>query len=315
MEYRPLGRSGLQLSLAGLGCNNFGMRIDKDQSAAVVHKALDLGVNFFDTADIYGGTRSEEFLGAALGDRRKDVVVATKFVGPVGGSVLTRGASRRHIMQALHDSLRRLDTDWIDLYQVHFPDPGTPIDETLRALDDLVRDGKVNYIGCSNFSGWQIVEAQWTCRLNHFAPIVSAQNEYNLLDRRIEREVVPACNAYGLGVLPYFPLASGFLTGKYRPGEKPGADTRLGAWGPRGEQMLSERNFETLGKLEAVAEKHGKSMLDLAIGWLASQPHVSSVIAGATKPEQVEANVAAANWRLTPDQLAEVDAATRKADS
>jgi len=314
MEYRPLGRSGLQLSLAGLGCNNFGMRIDKDQSAAVVHKALDLGVNFFDTADIYGGTRSEEFLGAALGDRRKDVVVATKFVGPVGGSVLTKGASRRHIMQALHDSLRRLDTDWIDLYQVHFPDPGTPIDETLRALDDLVRDGKVNYIGCSNFSGWQIVEAQWTCRLNHFAPVVSAQNEYNLLDRRIEREVVPACNAYGLGVLPYFPLASGFLTGKYRPGEKPGADTRLGAWGPRGEQMLSERNFETLGKLEAVAEKHGKSMLDLAIGWLASQPHVSSVIAGATKPEQVEANVAAVGWRLTPDQLTEVDAATKRGE-
>jgi aryl-alcohol dehydrogenase-like predicted oxidoreductase len=314
MEYKPLGRSGLQVSAVGLGCNNFGMRIDKDQTAAVVNKALELGVNFFDTANIYGGTRSEEFLGAALGDRRKDVVVATKFVGPVGGSVLTKGASRRHIMQAVHDSLRRLDTDWIDLYQIHFPDPGTPIDETLRALDDLVRDGKVNYIGCSNFSGWQIVEAQWTCRSANLVPLVSAQNEYNLLDRRVEREVVPAAATYGLGVLPYFPLASGFLTGKYRPGEKPGTDTRLGAWGPRGEQMLSDRNFEVLGKLEAIAERHGKTMLDLAVGWLASQPHVSSVIAGATKPEQVEANVAAAKWRLTPDQLAEVDAATKRGE-
>jgi aryl-alcohol dehydrogenase-like predicted oxidoreductase len=312
MEYKPLGRSGLQVSAVGLGCNNFGMRIDKDQTAAVVDKALELGVNFFDTANIYGGTRSEEFLGAALGDRRKDVILATKFVGPVGGSVLTKGASRRHIMQAVHDSLRRLDTDWIDLYQIHFPDPGTPIDETLRALDDLVHAGDVNYIGCSNFGGWQIVEAQWTCRSARLNPLISAQNEYNLLDRRIEREVVPAAGAYGLGILPYFPLASGFLTGKYRPGEKPGADTRLGAWGPRGEQMLSDRNFEVLGKLEAVAQKHDKTMLDLAIGWLASQPHVSSVIAGATKPEQVEANVAAANWRLSPDQLAEVDAATNR---
>jgi aryl-alcohol dehydrogenase-like predicted oxidoreductase len=314
MEYKPLGRSGLQVSTVGLGCNNFGMRIDKDQTAAVVNKALELGVNFFDTANIYGGTRSEEFLGAALGDRRKDVVVATKFVGPVGGSVLTKGASRRHIMQAAHDSMRRLQTDWIDLYQIHFPDPGTPIEETLRALDDLVRRGDVNYIGCSNFSGWQIADAQWTCRANHLNPLVSAQNEYNLLDRRIEREVVPAANAYGLGILPYFPLASGFLTGKYRQGEKPAADTRLGAWGPRGEQVLSDRNFETLGKLQPIAEKNGKTMLDLAVGWLVSQPHVSSVIAGATKPEQVEANVAAANWRLTPDQLSEVDAATKRSE-
>jgi aryl-alcohol dehydrogenase-like predicted oxidoreductase len=314
MEYKPLGRSGLQVSAVGLGCNNFGMRIDKDQTAAVVNKALELGVNFFDTANIYGGTRSEEFLGAALGDRRRDVVVATKFVGPVGGSVLTKGASRRHIIQAAHDSMRRLQTDWIDLYQIHFPDPGTPIEETLRALDDLVRRGDVNYIGCSNFSGWQIADAQWTCRANHLNPLVSAQNEYNLLDRRIEREVVPAANAYGLGILPYFPLASGFLTGKYRQGEKPGADTRLGAWGPRGEQVLSDRNFETLGKLEPIAEKNGKTMLDLAVGWLVSQPHVSSVIAGATKPEQVEANVAAANWRLTPEQLSEVDAATKRSE-
>jgi aryl-alcohol dehydrogenase-like predicted oxidoreductase len=311
MEYKPLGRSGLQISVVGLGCNNFGMRIDKDQTQVVVDKAIDSGINFFDTANIYGGTRSEEFLGAALGKRRKDIVLATKFVGPVGGSVLTKGASRRHIIQACDDSLQRLDTDWIDLYQIHFPDPGTPIDETLRALDDLVRAGKVNYIGCSNFSGWQIAEAQWICRTEHLNPIVSAQNEYSLLNRKVEREVVPAANAYGLGILPYFPLASGFLTGKYKQGEKPGADTRLGAWGPRGEQMLSEDNFEVLGKLQDIATKYEKPMTDVAIGWLAAQPHVSSVIAGATKPEQIEANVAAGDARLPPEALAEIDAATK----
>src|SRR2546427_6555300 len=217
MEYRNVGRSGLQVSVAGLGCNNFGMRIDKEQTAAVVHRALDLGVTLFDTADIYGGTRSEEFLGAALGDRRKNVVVATKFVGPVGEGPLNRGASRRHVFDAVEGSLRRLGTDWIDLYQIHFPDVTTPIEETLRTLDDVVRQGKVRYIGCSNFAGWQVVEAQWTARTQHFLPLVSAQSEYNLLNRRIERELVPACREYGLGILPYFPLASGFLSGKYRP--------------------------------------------------------------------------------------------------
>jgi aryl-alcohol dehydrogenase-like predicted oxidoreductase len=311
MDYKSLGRSGLQVSVVGLGCNNFGMRIDKDQTQAVVDKAIEVGINFFDTANIYGGTRSEEFLGAALGSRRKDIVLATKFVGPVGGSVLTKGASRRHIIQACDDSLRRLDTDWIDLYQIHFPDPGTPIDETLRALDDLVRAGKVNYIGCSNFSGWQIAEAQWITRTEHLNPIISAQNEYSLLDRRAEKEVVPAANAYGLGILPYFPLASGFLTGKYKQGEKPGADTRLGAWGPRGEQMLSDRNFEVLGKLQDIATKYEKPMTDVAIGWLVAQPHVSSVIAGATKPEQVEANVKAGDARLPAEAVAEIDAATK----
>ncbi len=315
MEYRSLGRSGLQVSAVGLGCNNFGMRIDKEQSAAVVDKALDLGINFFDTANIYGGTRSEEFLGAALGEKRKDIVLATKFVGPVGGSVLTKGASRRHMFQALEDSLRRLGTDWVDLYQIHFPDPGTPIEETLRALDDILRQGKARYIGCSNFAGWQVVEAQWITRTQHLAPLISAQNEYNLLDRRIERELVPACNAYGLGVLPYFPLASGFLTGKYRPGEKPAADTRLGAWGPRGEQVLSERNFQILSGLETFAQSRERSMLDLAIGWLASQGHVASVIAGATKPEQVEQNVKAADWRLSDEEMREVDAVTKKKEA
>src|SRR5438876_3029398 len=314
MEYRNVGRSGLQVSVAGLGCNNFGMRIDKDQTAAVVYRALELGVTLFDTADIYGGTRSEEFLGAALGDRRKNVVVATKFVGPVGEGPLNRGASRRHVLDAVEGSLRRLGTDWIDLYQIHFPDVTTPIEETLRTLDDVVRQGKARYIGCSNFAGWQVVEAQWTARTEHFVPLISAQSEYSLLNRRIERELVPACQEYELGILPYFPLASGFLSGKYHPGEKPPEGTRLAAWGPRGEEVLSERNFAILGALEQFAEARGKTVLDVAIGWLASHPYVPSVIAGATKPEQVEENVKAAEWRVTPEEVSEIDGITSRRD-
>jgi aryl-alcohol dehydrogenase-like predicted oxidoreductase len=219
MEQRNLGRSGLQVSAVGLGCNNFGWRCDQKQTAAVVGKALELGMTLFDTADIYAGGLSEEYLGKALGDRRKDVVLATKFAGPMGGSPRSRDTSRRHVLEAAEASLRRLGTDWIDLYQIHFPDSLTPIGETLRALDDLVRQGKVRYVGCSNFAAWQVVEAQWITRTEHLSPLISAQNEYNLLERRIERELVPACTAYGLSILPYFPLASGFLTGKYRPGE------------------------------------------------------------------------------------------------
>jgi aryl-alcohol dehydrogenase-like predicted oxidoreductase len=313
VEYKSLGRSGLQVSLVGLGCNNFGRRCDPQQTAAVVNKAIELGITFFDTADVYGpGGLSEEYLGAALGDRRRDVVVATKFVGPMGEGPLKGGASRRYVYQAVEASLRRLATDYIDVYQIHFPDARTPIDETLRALDDLVRQGKVRYLGCSNFTGWQVVEAQWTARTEHLSPFVSAQNQYNLLDRRIERELVPACNAYGLGVLPYFPLASGFLTGKYRPGEPPPEGTRLAGAGPMAERFLNEGNFATLTKLESFAEQQGHSMLQLAIGWLASQPHVASVIAGATKPEQVEQNVQAAGWKLSAEELAEVNRLSRR---
>ncbi|HET8943143.1 MAG TPA: aldo/keto reductase, partial [Dehalococcoidia bacterium] len=242
---------------------------------------------------------------------RRDVIVATKFSGPMGQGPTNRGTSRHHIFHQVEASLRRLGTDYIDLYQIHFPDPTTPIEETLRALDDLVHAGKVRYIGCSNFTGWQAVEAQWTARANHLNPLVSAQNEYNLLDRRIEIELVPACNAYGMGILPYFPLASGFLTGKYRHGEPPPQGTRLQMWGPRGERVLSEHNFAVLSRLEDFAKSRGHSMLELAVGWLASQPHVSSVIAGATTPEQVEQNAAAAAWVLSAEDMAEVDAATR----
>ena len=316
MEYRNLGRSGLQVSAVGLGCNNFGMRIDAAQSAEVVHKALDLGINFFDTADIYGGRgKSEEMLGAALKGRRRNAVIATKFAGPMGDGPLWSGASRRYIFDAVDDSLRRLGTDYVDLYQVHFPDAKTPIEETMRALDDVVRAGKVRYIGCSNFTGWQVADAHWIARTGHLSQFVSAQNQYNLLDRRIERELAPACEKYGLGILPYFPLASGFLTGKYRPGEKPAEGTRLAAWGARGESVLSEPNFALLTKLEDFAQARGHTMIDLAIGWLASHAFVPSVIAGATKPEQVEQNVAAGAWRLTPEEMVEVDKITKARDA
>jgi aryl-alcohol dehydrogenase-like predicted oxidoreductase len=312
VEYKRLGKSGLQVSAVGLGCNNFGMRIDKDATKAVVDKAIESGITLFDTANIYGGTRSEEFLGAALGDRRKDVVVATKFGGPVGAGPLNKGGARRHVIQACEDSLRRLQTDWIDLYQFHFPDPLTPVEETLRALDDLVRSGKVRYIGNSNMAGWQVADAEWTARLHNLTPFASAQNEYNLLDRRIEKELAPACQQYGLGILPYFPLANGMLTGKYKRGEKPAEGTRLAAYGARAEPMMSDRNFDLVEKLEAWAQERGHSLLDLAFAWLASHDYVPSVIAGATKPEQVAANAAAGEWRLTPEEMAEVDALTAR---
>jgi aryl-alcohol dehydrogenase-like predicted oxidoreductase len=296
MEYRHLGRSGLQVSVVGLGCNNFGMRCDFDQSKDVVHRALDAGITLFDTADVYGGQgKSEEFLGKILKGRRQEVVLATKFGMKMGDGRHKSGGSRKYIMSAVEDSLRRLDTDYIDLYQLHRPDPETPIDETLRALDDLVRSGKVRYIGNSNFAGWQAAEAHYVAKQANLTPFISAQNEYNLLDRRIEGE-----------------LASGFLTGKYRQGQEMPAGTRLANAGPMAARVLNDKNYETLGKLEAFADARGKAMLDLAIGWLASLSHVGSVIAGATKPEQIDQNVAAGSWKLTAEELAEVDAISRR---
>jgi len=315
MEYRNLGRSGLQVSVVGLGCNNFGRRCDVDRTREVVHKALDLGINLLDTADIYGpGGLSEEYLGKAIEGKRHDVVLATKFAGPTGEGPMDSGASRNHIMAAVEASLRRLNTDYIDLYQVHFPDAKTPLDETLRALDDLVRAGKVRYIGNSNFAGWQVAESHWIAKTNHFAPFVTAQNQYNLLERNVERELVPACNAYGLSILPYFPLASGFLTGKYHKDQPLPEGTRLGnpAAAPMASRILNDANYAVLDRLEAFATAHEHTMLELAIGWLASLPHVGSVIAGATRPEQVEQNVAAASWKLTAEELAEVDTITKK---
>lgn len=313
VEYKNLGRSGLQVSVVGLGCNNFGMRCDYDQSQAVVHRALDEGINLFDTADVYGGAgKSEEFLGRILKGKRNDVVIATKFAMKMGEGPMRAGGSRKYIASAVEDSLRRLDTDYIDLYQMHRPDPTVPIDETLRVLDDLVRAGKVRYIGHSNYAGWQAAEAHFVAQRGGYTPFISAQNEYSLLERRIEAELVPACNQYGVGILPFFPLASGFLTGKYRQGQDLPTGTRLAAAGPMASRILTEKNYETLGKLESFAEARGKTMVDLAIGWLASLSHVGSVIAGATKPEQVTQNVAAGDWKLTADELAEVDAISKR---
>jgi aryl-alcohol dehydrogenase-like predicted oxidoreductase len=306
MDYRRLGDSGLKVSEVGLGCNNFGMRIEQEATTAVVNAALDAGINFFDTADIYGGQRSEVMLGEALGKRRHEIVLATKFAIPTGQRPDQRGGSRRYVISAAEASLKRLGADYIDLYQMHMPDAETPIEETLRALDDLVTAGKVRYIGNSNFTGWQIADADWTARDNHFNRFVSAQNNYSLLERKVEFEVIPACERFGLGLLPYFPLASGLLTGKYHRGEKPQQDTRLAAWGPRGAEALSDRNFDRVEALSAWAEERGHTMLELAFAWLLGHPSVPSVIAGATRPEQVAANAATASWKLTPDEVAEV---------
>jgi aryl-alcohol dehydrogenase-like predicted oxidoreductase len=308
MDYRRLGDSGLKVSEVGLGCNNFGMRIDQEATNAVVAAALDAGINFFDTADIYGGQKSEVMLGQALGARRGEVVLATKFGNPTGAAIDQRGASRGYVIKAVEASLKRLGTDYIDLYQIHLPDPETPIEETLRALDDLVSAGKVRYVGNSNFAGWQIADADWIARGGRLARFVSAQNNYSLLERKVEFEVIPACERFGLGLLPYFPLASGLLTGKYHRGEPPAEGTRLAAWGERGARALSERNFDRLETLSAYAEERGHTLLELAFAWLLGHPAVSSVIAGATRPEQVQANVAAAAWRLTPEAVSEVSA-------
>jgi len=278
----------------------------------VVHRALDEGVTFFDTADIYGNRGgSEELLGKALGKRRREVVVATKFGMAMGSGPYERGASRRYIVAAAEASLRRLDTDYLDVYQLHQPDPDTPQEETLAALDDLVRAGKVRYLGNSNFSGWQVADADWISRTRSLARYVSAQNQYNLLDRRIERDLVPACQKFGLGMLPYFPLASGFLTGKYRRGAEAPQGTRLALMQPMAKQVMTEQNFATLERLEEFACGRGHPLVELAMSWLACQPVVSSVISGATRPEQVTENVKACGWKLTYEELKEVDAITR----
>ncbi|MFO0540930.1 MAG: aldo/keto reductase [Phenylobacterium sp.] len=308
MQLRRLGNSGLKVSVIGLGCNNFGMRIDQAQTRMVVDAALDCGVNFFDTADIYGAAKSEVFLGEALKGKRDKAVLATKFANPMGEGEYLRGGARRYIVKAVEDSLKRLHTDHIDLYQMHVPDPDTPIEETLRALDDLVRAGKVLYVGNSNFAGWQIADADWISRSNGLERFVSAQNNFSLLERGVEREVLPACERFGLGLLPYFPLASGFLTGKYQRGEPPRQGTRLAAWGKRGAAALSDRNFDRLEALEHWAMQRGRRILDLAFAWLLGHRVVSSVIAGATTPEQVEANARCAEWILTPAEVEEVRA-------
>ena len=313
MELRNLGSTGLKVSVVGIGCNNFGRRCDEVKTAEVVHTALDEGINFFDTADMYGGGLSETYLGKAIrGLNRDDIVIASKFVNPMGESPLMRGASRRYIMQAVESSLTRLGVDHIDLYQQHVPDADTPIEESLRALDDLVHQGKVRYIGHSNFNGWQLADADWTARTQHLNHFVTAQNLYSLMDRRLEREVIPACERFGLGVLPYFPLASGMLTGKYQRGAAPPEGTRLALMGDRAQGAMSDANFDLVDKLSDYAISRGHSLLELAMSWLASKPVISSVIAGATSAEQVRSNASAAAWRLTDEEMAEVNEISRR---
>jgi aryl-alcohol dehydrogenase-like predicted oxidoreductase len=305
METRHIG--SLEVSLVGLGCNNFGMRLDYERTLSVVDAALDAGINFFDTADIYGGTRSEEFLGRALQGRRDRVILATKFGARVDDQ--RKGAKPDYVRRAIEDSLRRLNTDRIDLYQLHGPDPETPIAETLAALDELVRSGKVREIGCSNFSVAQLREAEAAVRdgADGAARFVSVQNEFSLLHRDPEKDVLPECERLGLAFLPYFPLASGMLTGKYRQGQPRPENTRLTTSERTASRFLNDRNQETAEALARFAEARGHTLLELAFSWLASHRAVASVIAGATSPEQIRANAAAVSWQLTPEDLAEID--------
>jgi aryl-alcohol dehydrogenase-like predicted oxidoreductase len=315
METRRLGRSDLVVSAVGLGGNNFGGRIDFAAARTVVHKALDLGINLIDTADAYGNRGgSEDALGQILGSQRNDVVLATKFGLQMDAAGQLKGASRGYIMRAVEASLTRLRTDRIDLYQLHRPDPHTPIEETLRALDDLVRQGKVRYIGCSNLPARDVVAAQEIARRNGLAAFVSCQDEYSLIERGIERELMPVIVDHGLGLLPYFPLASGLLTGKYRRGAAMPPGSRLARNASHASDFITDRNWRLLETLTSFSQRHGRSLIELAFGWLLSHAPVASVIAGATSAEQVEQNVRAANWRLSAEMLAEVDRITLAAN-
>ena len=308
MQYRQLGSTGLRVSTVGLGTNNFGFRMDEESSLRVAKFAVDQGINFFDTANSYGRGLSEERIGKALKGIRHNVIIGTKVGLEMGDGTNDRGASRYHIMQQVEDSLRLLQTDYIDLYQIHRPDPNTSIEETLSALDDLVHQGKVRYIGGSNYNGWQTAEAVLTARSLGLTEFVTMQPEYNMLNRSIEAELLPFCDKYDIGILPYYPLASGFLTGKYLQGQEAPEGTRLAGNERTKENTLTDKNFNILSKLSKFAEDRGHPMVELAIAWLLAKPAVSSVIAGATKEEQVTANVKASDWDLTDAEMEELDA-------
>jgi len=311
LEQRNLGRSGLIVSAVGLGCNNFGARIDMAATRAVVHRALDLGITFFDTADTYGESgASEEYLGRALAGHRDEIVLATKFARPMDRQGRLQGASRRYIMSAVETSLKRLNTDHIDLYQQHIADPRTPIEETLRALDDLVRHGKVRYIGCSTLAAWQVVEAQWTSTHSGFDRFVACQERYSLIERQLDGELMPVIESYGLGLIPFSPLANGLLTGKYRQGMPLPAGARLTTTPRTAERYLTQANWAIVERLARFCEARSHSLLELAFSWLLQRPAVASVIAGATTPEQVTANVAAAGWTLSREDMDEIDRLT-----
>jgi aryl-alcohol dehydrogenase-like predicted oxidoreductase len=312
LRHRQLGDSGISVPVVGIGCNNFGRRLDAAATARVVNAAIDNGITFFDTADIYGEGKSEEYLGRALAGRRDSVIIATKFGGEMGNP-RAGGGSRRWIEDAVEGSLRRLGTDHIDLYQHHFPDAATPLAETLAALNDLVTAGKVRAIGSSNYSGEQIEVADRIARERGWAHCVTAQNHYSLLERaEVERDVAPVCTRLDIGLLPYFPLASGMLTGKYRRGQQPPEGTRLAGDRGRADELMSAANFEVVEGLEAFAHTRGLQLIDVTVGALAALPAVVSVIAGATRPEQVAANAHAGGWIPTPAEIAEIDAITRR---
>jgi aryl-alcohol dehydrogenase-like predicted oxidoreductase len=311
MKLRQLGTTPLKVSTVGLGCNNFGLRIDAEASRAVIHKALDLGITFFDTADVYGHRGgSETCLGQYLGARRKDIVIASKFGNAMDDAGTLKGASRRYIKTAVEASLTRLKTDWIDIYQLHRYDTATPLDETLRALDDLVKQGKIRYLGISSPPAWRLVDMQWTARHLGLNPLTTCEVEYSLLARDPERELIPAMKKHGVSLLPYYPLASGFLTGKYRRGAAMPQDARLARTRRYVDMFMTDANWMRIEQLETFCTRHSRSLLELAFSWLAAQPVVACVIAGATKPEQLESNIKAADWELTPDELQQIDAIT-----
>lgn len=311
MEQRNVGESGLRVSAVGLGCNNFGWLIDADISEKIIHKALDLGVTLFDTAPIYGvsGGESEQILGKALGARRQNVVVLTKFGMRLDGTGRTN-TSRAALMKEIDASLKRLNTDYIDIYMLHWPDWKTPLEETLRALDDIIASGKARYIGCSNIPAWRLVEAQWISKTDRLHKFIVSQNEYSLAQRDAENSLFPALQEYGVGFMGYSPLANGLLTGKFKAGVKAPKDTRLGQnmWGT-GKRYLADNMLKLADDLNRFAGERGHTLIELAIAWQLSNPLVCSVISGASKPEQLEMNVAAGNcgWILAADELAEVD--------
>jgi aryl-alcohol dehydrogenase-like predicted oxidoreductase len=307
VEYRQLGNSGVRVSAIGLGANQFGGKVDQQGVNTIVAGALDQGINFIDTADVYAQGRSEETLGVALKGCWHKVVLATKVRSRMGDGPNDQGASRYHIANGVEASLRRLQSDHIDLYQVHSWDETTPVEETLRALEDLVRSGKVRYVGASNFAAWQLARANLLAELRGLAPFITIQPHYHMLERGIEQELIPYCNAYKVGILPYFPLAGGFLTGKYHRGEPAPAGSR-GETSAYVQRYMTDANYDRIEKLEAWAREQGHTLGELAHAWLLAQPQVSSVISGATKLEQVQANAKAAGWKLTPEELAKVNA-------
>lgn len=307
MEYRQLGRSGVRVSAIGLGTNRFGGKVPQQEVNNIIDAALDLGVNFIDTADVYTGGESERTLGVALKGRWDKVVLATKFYFPTGEGPNDRGASRYHIVNAVEASLQRLQSDHIDLYYVHRWDENTPIEETLRALDDLIRMGKVRYIGASAFASWQLAKANLLAEVRGWTAFAALQSHYHMLERGVEQEVLPYCAAHGVGFVPYFPLAGGFLTGKYRRGE-PAPEGSRGAESQYVQNYMTDANFDKVEKLTAWAQERGHTMVELAEAWLLAQPAVCSVISGVTKLQQLEANVKAGEWALTPEEVAEVNA-------